>query len=176
MTTGKWRDIKQTWKCAFMEKTSQWLWLWLSNQFAKPRAGLLVECYPMNSKVSKAGLQKQLSKAAALSCLGRVGQTTSVLSRRREDVGRNSQVQAEAEVISERVKVFYLKKDNQSRWEKDQRPPCVAMWWQDTEKECEALCHAQLLSNTAIRGLIYCLHTECIAFPLLMDNKPHWGM
>lgn len=81
----------------------------------------------MNSKVSKAGLQKQLSKAAALSCLGRVGQTTSVLSRRREDVGRNSQVQAEAEVISERVKVFYLKKDNQSRWEKDQRPTCVAM-------------------------------------------------
>lgn len=80
----------------------------------------------MNSKVSKAGLQKQLSKAAALSCSGRVGQTTSALSRRK-DVGRSSQVQAEAEVISERVKVFYLKKDNQSRWEKDQRPTCVAM-------------------------------------------------
>lgn len=55
-----------------------------------------VKCYPVNSKVSKAGLQKQLLKAAALSCSGRVGQT-----RRREDVGRNSQVKAEAELVRE---------------------------------------------------------------------------
>lgn len=76
-----------------------------------------VKCYPTNSEVSKARLQKQLLKGAVLSCLGRVGQT-NVLPRRREDVGRNSQVKAEAEVVSERVKVFYHRKEKQSRWEK----------------------------------------------------------
>lgn len=69
-----------------------------------------VKCYLVNSKVSKAGLQKQLLKGAFLSCLGRVGQT-----RRREDVGRNSQVKAEAKIVSERVKVLQHKKDKKSR-------------------------------------------------------------
>lgn len=72
------------------------------------------KCYPVNGEVSEAGLQKQLLKAAALSCLGRMGQT-SVLSRRREDVGRNSQIKAEAELVSGRVKLLYRKKDEQSR-------------------------------------------------------------
>ena len=126
MTTGKGRDIKQTWKYASMGETSQWLWLLLSNQLAKHRVGLSGKCYPMNSKVSKAGLQKQLLRAAVLSCSGRVGQTRSVILRR-EDTGRNSQVKAEAEVISKRTKVFYCRKEKQSRWEKDQRSSCVAV-------------------------------------------------
>lgn len=50
-----------------------------------------VKYYPMNSEKSEAGLQNQILKAAVLSCLGRAEQT-SVLPRRREDVGKNSQV------------------------------------------------------------------------------------
>lgn len=90
---------------------------------------LIRQVLPMNSEVSKAGLQKQLLRAAVLRCFCGVGQSRSVLLRRKEDMGRNSQVKAEAEVISERTKVFrkLFRKEKQSRWEKDQRSTCAAV-------------------------------------------------
>lgn len=119
-TTCKWKDMKQTWKYASMGEISQWLWLLLSNQLAKHRARLSGKWHPMNSGVSKVWLKKQLLRAVAFNCSGRVWQTRNLLLRRREYIGRNSQVKAEAEAISNRTKVSYYRKEWQSRWEKDQ--------------------------------------------------------
>lgn len=61
MTTGKWRDIKQTWKCAFTEKIHSG-----SGYAFQTNLQSTVKCYPMNNEGSEAGLQKQLLKADVL--------------------------------------------------------------------------------------------------------------
>lgn len=85
-------------------------------------------------------------------------------------MGRNWEVKAETGVVSERMKVFYCRKEERSRWEKDQRSTCAAVAAAHTEERREALSHSQLLSNTAIPGMIEHLDTKCIHIPFLMQR------
>lgn len=70
-------------------------------------------------------------------------------------MGRNSQMKTEAEVMSERMKVFYCEKSKTKQvGERSKIHLCCCVTAAHTEEQSEALSRSKLLSNTAMGGMV----------------------